>query len=187
MTISGWMSDNFIEFFGAITGIIYVILEVNQNKWLWPVGIVTSAVYISVFFTNRFYADMSLQGYYLVISCIGWYWWTKGTRVLRSFSEGGGLRAEGEGESGRKGEERRGDWENGREERKGDWEKGREGEEGIKGDQDKEKNSFNTVFCIYYFVRIDVAYPLNTDRFSGTRMGFVYYITINCCNIHAGP
>ncbi|MDP4224612.1 MAG: nicotinamide riboside transporter PnuC, partial [Bacteroidota bacterium] len=42
-------------------------------------GIVTSAVYIVVFFTSKFYADMSLQGYYLVISVLGWYWWVRGT------------------------------------------------------------------------------------------------------------
>ncbi len=78
MVISDWISNNFIEIFGAVTGIVYVFLEIRQTIWLWPVGIVTSAVYIWVFFTSKFYADMSLQGYYLVISVLGWYWWTKG-------------------------------------------------------------------------------------------------------------
>ncbi len=84
--ISNWISGNYIEVFGAITGIIYVILEIRQTIWLWPVGIVTSAVYIWVFYTSGFYADGSLQIYYLVISVLGWYWWrrrdeeTKGLR-----------------------------------------------------------------------------------------------------------
>ena len=77
MLITNWISNNYIEVFGAVTGILYVFLEIRQNIWLWPVGIVTSAVYIWVFFTSRFYADMSLQGYYLVISCLGWYWWKR--------------------------------------------------------------------------------------------------------------
>jgi len=85
MIIFNWISNNFIEIFGAVTGIIFVFLEIRQNIWLWPVGLVTSAVYIWVFFTSKFYADMSLQGYYLVISCLGWYWWTRGKkRRLRS-------------------------------------------------------------------------------------------------------
>ena len=77
--ISDWLSKNWIEIFGAVTGIIYVFLEIRQNFWLWPVGIVTSSVYIWVFFSSKFYADMSLQWYYLVISCLGWYWWLKGS------------------------------------------------------------------------------------------------------------
>lgn len=94
MFASDWLSSNYIEVFGVITGIIYVFLEIRQTIWLWPVGIITSAVYISVFFTGKFYADMSLQMYYLVISILGWYWWIKGT----------GQRAQGEGQRREKGE-----------------------------------------------------------------------------------
>jgi nicotinamide mononucleotide transporter len=79
INLNNWISNNYIEVFGAITGIIYVILEIRQSVWLWPVGIVTSAVYIWVFYSSRFYADGSLQVYYLIISVLGWYWWLKGT------------------------------------------------------------------------------------------------------------
>lgn len=79
MLVSDWLSNNYIEIFGAITGILYVVFEIRQNIWLWPVGIITSGVYIWVFFTGKLYADMSLQGYYLVISILGWYWWLKGS------------------------------------------------------------------------------------------------------------
>ncbi len=90
MELYNWLSDNYIEIFGAVAGILYVFLEIRQNIWLWPVGIATSAVYIIVFFTNKFYADMSLQGYYLVISVLGWYWWLRGGRQTEvSKSESG--------------------------------------------------------------------------------------------------
>ena len=90
MIITHWLSNNYIEVFGAVTGIIFVFLEIRQTIWLWLVGIITSAVYIWVFFTSKIYADMSLQVYYLVISCLGWYWWAKGT----------GRRAQGTGQKG---------------------------------------------------------------------------------------
>ncbi len=101
MILSEWLLKNWIEIFGAITGIVYVFLEIKQNLWLWPVGITTSAVYILVFFTSKFYADMSLQGYYLVISCLGWYWW------MRKKSESGEPKAQGTGHraQSRKGED----------------------------------------------------------------------------------
>jgi len=75
--MNNWLSDNYIEIFGAITGIIYVFLEIRQTIWLWPLGIVTSGVYVWIFFTGKLYADMSLQAYYVVISVLGWYWWMR--------------------------------------------------------------------------------------------------------------
>lgn len=85
--ISDWLSENWIEIFGAVTGIIYVFLEVRQNLWLWPVGIITSSVYVWVFLTGKLYADMTLQVYYLVISFTGLYWWVRGTGQRTSGSD----------------------------------------------------------------------------------------------------
>jgi nicotinamide mononucleotide transporter len=90
MNIIDWISDNYLEVFGAVTGILYVFLEIKQNLLLWPVGIITSAVYIWVFFHGKLYADTSLQIYYLAVSLLGWYWW------IRRRTERGG-----EGENGR--------------------------------------------------------------------------------------
>ena len=87
MNLYNWISNNYIEVFGAATGILYVVLEVRQKIWLWPVGIITSAVYIWVFFTGKLYADMGLQGYYLVISVMGWYWWRRGSGLRAQGSE----------------------------------------------------------------------------------------------------
>ncbi len=101
--IFDWITGNFFEIFGAVTGILYVFLEIRQTLWLWPVGIITSAVYIWVFFSGKLYADMSLQGYYLVISILGWYWWAKGSGIAgRNPGEG---RARGTGYVMEKGQE----------------------------------------------------------------------------------
>jgi len=75
MIMISWLSENIIEVFGAVTGIAYVILEIRRNILLWPLGILTSAVYIFVFGRNGFYAGMVLQGYYVAISIYGWYKW----------------------------------------------------------------------------------------------------------------
>ena len=75
MMLTGWLSENIVELFGAVTGIAYVVLEIKRNILLWPLGIITSAVYIYVFGHNGLYANMGLQGYYLVISVYGWHLW----------------------------------------------------------------------------------------------------------------
>jgi nicotinamide mononucleotide transporter len=89
-----WLSEHYIEIFGAITGIIYVILEIRQALWLWPLGIITSGAYVWIFFSGKLYADMSLQAYYVVISILGWYWWVKGAGQR---AQGSGRRAQGSG------------------------------------------------------------------------------------------
>jgi len=75
--VTDWIAENIIEVFGAVAGIAYVILEIKRNILLWPLGIITSTVYIYVFGHNGFYANMGLQGYYLVISIYGWYAWSR--------------------------------------------------------------------------------------------------------------
>jgi nicotinamide mononucleotide transporter len=82
--VTGWLSENFIELFGAVTGIAFVILEIRRNIWLWPLGIITSAVYMYVFASNGFYANMGLQGYYLVISVYGWYRWQRPQEIVQA-------------------------------------------------------------------------------------------------------
>jgi nicotinamide mononucleotide transporter len=91
--IAGWIADNIIEIFGAVTGIAYVILEIKRNILLWPLGIITSAVYIYVFGRNGFYANMGLQWYYLLISIYGWYKWQGAGSMeqgARSMGQGAG-------------------------------------------------------------------------------------------------
>lgn len=76
-----WLANNYIELIGALTGLIYLYLEIKQRVWLWPLGIVTSAFYIYIFYVSKFYADMGLQFYYLFISIYGWYHWLFGGNV----------------------------------------------------------------------------------------------------------
>jgi len=79
MMIIKWLLTNYIEVLGAISGLIYLYFSIRQIIWLWPLGIVTSVLYVFVFFKARFYADMSLQVYYFFISIYGWYHWLYGS------------------------------------------------------------------------------------------------------------
>jgi nicotinamide mononucleotide transporter len=73
-----WLSENYVELLGAILGIIYVFFSIRQSILTWPVGLLTSLLYVWVFFISRLYADMGLQLYYVLISIYGWYEWLKG-------------------------------------------------------------------------------------------------------------
>jgi nicotinamide mononucleotide transporter len=82
-----WIIKNYVEITGAVLGIIYLYFEIKQNKLLWPLGILTSAFYIVIFFSAKFYADMGLNVYYVVISIYGWYFWMKGGKQKQKQSE----------------------------------------------------------------------------------------------------
>lgn len=78
LRVINWTTNNYIELTASILGLLYIYFSIKQNVLLWLFGILTSALYIYVYFDSKFYADMSLQFYYLFISIYGWYYWING-------------------------------------------------------------------------------------------------------------
>lgn len=72
-----WIADNWIENTAVITGLIYLFLSIKQNIWCWLFGIVSSAVYVVVFFGAKIYADMMVQLYYVIMGFYGWVHWLR--------------------------------------------------------------------------------------------------------------
>ena len=56
----------------------YVILAARENPWCWPASIVGVVCYIIVMYQSRLYLEVGLNGYYLVISFIGFFYWLRG-------------------------------------------------------------------------------------------------------------
>ena len=75
---AGNNADLLIELFGFLTALIYLYFSIKQKIWLWPFGILTSSLYIYIFYISSLYADMGLQIYYVLISFYGWYHWVHG-------------------------------------------------------------------------------------------------------------
>ena len=73
-----WGCQHWVEIAGALLGVMYVFLSVKQNILTWLLGLLTSFLYIFVFFDSGFYADMTLQFYYVWVSIYGWIIWAKG-------------------------------------------------------------------------------------------------------------
>lgn len=87
MNLVNWFTANYVETVGAFFGLVYIYFSIKQNIWLWPVGILSSAFYIWVFFFAKFYADMSLNFYYLIISIYGWIFWLRGKKSENTETE----------------------------------------------------------------------------------------------------
>ena|SRR5436190_3557622 len=66
------------EIVGVIFGFLGVALTVKENIWCWPVGVVSVAAYVVVFWQAKLYADMGLQVVYVVLCLYGWWAWLHG-------------------------------------------------------------------------------------------------------------
>jgi len=86
-SIISWTSSNIIELSGALLGILYIFFSIRQHILTWPTGLLTSLLYIYVFFKSGFYADMGLQWYYAFISIYGWYYWLRGDQKVKNEKE----------------------------------------------------------------------------------------------------
>jgi nicotinamide mononucleotide transporter len=74
--LSGWFLKNYDEVAGTLIALAYLYFSIKQNIWLWPLGLISSAIFAYVFFRSKIYAGMGLQVYYVIISVYGWYnWW----------------------------------------------------------------------------------------------------------------
>lgn len=71
----------FLEPAAVLTGIACVALTVRQHIVNWPVGIVSSGLFLALFAGAGLYADSVLQVIYVVLGFYGcWYWLRGGPR-----------------------------------------------------------------------------------------------------------
>lgn len=70
---------NEFELVASILGLISVWLNVRENVWAWPIGLVMVAMYVLIFWNAKLYADFGLQlFYYVPMQLYGWWAWLRG-------------------------------------------------------------------------------------------------------------
>ena len=71
-----------IEIFAAVTGVLYVVLEILQKNSMWVVGILTGAACAFSFGVQQVWASMGLNIYYMAISVLGLVQWKKASEAV---------------------------------------------------------------------------------------------------------
>lgn len=74
------------EVSAAIITAVAIWLTSRQSVWCWPVSLVSTAMYVVVYFQARLYADSGLYFLYGLFAIYGWWLWTRGeteAEVLR--------------------------------------------------------------------------------------------------------
>ena len=73
---------DWFEIFALITGVIYIVYEIRQKKFMWVVGIITSLACMWVFFRKGLYASFGLNTYYFITAFIGLWQWARYKRQV---------------------------------------------------------------------------------------------------------
>ncbi|HJO95183.1 MAG TPA: nicotinamide riboside transporter PnuC [Victivallales bacterium] len=70
-----YLMMHWLEVFGVVSAVIYLYFSINRKSWLWILGILSSGIYVVVFYRSSLYADMIQNIFYVVISIYGWIKW----------------------------------------------------------------------------------------------------------------
>jgi nicotinamide mononucleotide transporter len=88
--ISQFLNDihqtTWVEFIAVVTGIASVIFSRKENILVYPVGMISTGIFVPLYIVHGLYADASVNLYYTVMSIIGWVMWSRKTDGKKSLS-----------------------------------------------------------------------------------------------------
>ncbi len=65
------------EFVAVVFGIASVFFSKKENIWVYPVGLVSTIIYIEISFKGNLFGEASVNIYYTIMSIYGWILWGK--------------------------------------------------------------------------------------------------------------
>jgi nicotinamide mononucleotide transporter len=70
-------TDITLEIIAVIFGFLSVYFSKNNKIWVFPTGMVSTAIFVYLLLKWELLGDMMINGYYFVMSIYGWYIWTR--------------------------------------------------------------------------------------------------------------
>jgi nicotinamide mononucleotide transporter len=74
-----------LEWAGFIASVVYVLLAAQQHISCWIFAIISSFIYIFLFFDVNLYIDSGLQSFYLIMAFVGWANWNQRSKIKLNF------------------------------------------------------------------------------------------------------
>lgn len=69
-----------LEIIAMVFGILSVYFSVKKNIWVYPTGIISTALYVYILFVFGLLGDCMINVYYTVMSIYGWILWAKNSK-----------------------------------------------------------------------------------------------------------
>ena len=69
--------DIFLEIMAVLFGLASVVFAMKNNILVYPIGIISTVIYVYLLNKWGLIGDMLINGYYTTMSIYGWYIWTR--------------------------------------------------------------------------------------------------------------
>ena len=69
--------DIVLELIGILFGLLSVWYAKKNNVWVYPTGMISTAIFVYLLLKWALLGDMIINAYYFVMSVYGWYYWSK--------------------------------------------------------------------------------------------------------------
>tara|TARA_B110000091_G_scaffold145630_1_gene155362 strand:+ start:1096 stop:1725 length:630 start_codon:yes stop_codon:yes gene_type:complete len=70
-------TDTVLEIIAVIFGFLSVWCSKKNNIWVFPTGMISTAIFVYLLLKWELLGDMMINGYYFIMSIYGWYLWTR--------------------------------------------------------------------------------------------------------------
>lgn len=67
-----------LEVIAVICGLLYLVLILRENIWGWFFALVSTSLYIHLFWDATLYMESALNVYYVIMAFVGWWQWKHG-------------------------------------------------------------------------------------------------------------
>ena len=69
--------DIWLEIIAVIFGFLSVWFSKQNKIWVFPTGMISTAIFVYLLLKWELLGDMMINGYYFIMSVYGWYIWTR--------------------------------------------------------------------------------------------------------------
>ena len=69
--------DIVLELIGILFGLLSVWYAKKNTVWVYPTGMISTAIFVYLLFKWALLGDMIINAYYFVMSVYGWHYWSK--------------------------------------------------------------------------------------------------------------
>lgn len=73
-----WQQQSMLEVVAVIFSLLYPLLAARQNILCWPCALISTGLYVHLFWEVSLPFQSLLNGYYLLMAVYGWIKWRKG-------------------------------------------------------------------------------------------------------------